>query len=1034
MPPRPAKVSLPSRRGSPERPQPALVLPFPRRKRFRGRGFLLLGLAALLLLLTLCVYLLYRELETSELQARFFAKLSGEASFVLESGASSQIRFPASGPYDERLGYSRLPLIFEKLTTNGYLMAAQARASSRLLDLADRSLFPPYREKTQAGLLLLDCGEEPLFSARYPQRVYPDFDAIPPRVVEALLFIENRELLEVEHPKRNPAMEWDRFARAALDYAVHLVDADRETVGGSTLATQIEKFRHSPEGRTAGVREKLSQMLSASLRAYLDGEQTLPARRRIVLDYLNSVPLAAAPGYGEVLGLGDGLAVWYGADFDAVNRLLRGGATEHEALQAQALAYKQVLSLLIAQRRPSYYLGANHVALMDLTDSYVRLLANATIISPALQKAALAAKPRLRREDVTPETAPFVPRKAVNALRVSLAEMLAVPSLYQLDRLDLTVRSTLDGPTQQEVGKVLRQLNNPHYLKQAGLTGPKLLERGDPAGVVYSFTLYERGGDANRLRVQTDNFDQPFDVNEGAKLDLGSTAKLRTLVIYLEIIASLHQRFTATSKDALKQVELAPEDRLARWAVDYLLGGNDRDLTRMLEAAMERRYSASPGEAFFTGGGLHTFHNYQREDDGRVVSVWQATEQSINLAYIRLMRDIVRHYMYQVPGSTARVLKDTEDPAREVYLTRFADIEGQAFVHRFLHKHRNKTPEQALEALLSGVHPVPPRYATVFRSLEPQAGFEPFARFMRARLPHSDLSDAELRELYQKYGPEQFDLADRGYIARVHPLELWLVGYLRQNPGASAKQIIAASREERQAVYRWLLKTRHKNAQDIRIRTLFEVEAFVEIHRAWKKLGYPFESLTPSYATAIGSSGDRPAALAELVGIVLNDGVRLPLVRVDELHFASGTPYETVVRRSAAPGERVLAPEVARVARKALGRVVENGTGRRIHKALQRANGGFIEVGGKTGTGDHRYEVYAGRGRLLESRVMNRAATFVFFLGDRFFGTVTAYVPGPEAARYSFTSALPVQLLKTLAPALKPLVDPANENKRACAR
>jgi hypothetical protein len=52
--------------------------------------------------------------------------------------------------------------------------------------------------------------------------------------------------------------------------------------------------------------------------------------------------------------------------------------------------------------------------------------------------------------------------------------------------------------------------------------------------------------------------------------------------------------------------------------------------------------------------------------------------------------------------------------------------------------------------------------------------------------------------------------------------------------------------------------------------------------------------------------------------------------------------------------------------------------------------------------------------------VVSRAATFVFFLGDRFFGVVTAYVTGPEAARYQFTSALPVQVLKSLAPILTP--------------
>ena len=48
---------------------------------------------------------------------------------------------------------------------------------------------------------------------------------------------------------------------------------------------------------------------------------------------------------------------------------------------------------------------------------------------------------------------------------------------------------------------------------------------------------------ANYVRIQADNLDRPLDINEGAKLDLGSTAKLRTLITYLEIITELHGRY-----------------------------------------------------------------------------------------------------------------------------------------------------------------------------------------------------------------------------------------------------------------------------------------------------------------------------------------------------------------------------------------------------------------------------------------------------------------------------------------------------------
>ena len=81
-------------------------------------------------------------------------------------------------------------------------------------------------------------------------------------------------------------------------------------------------------------------------------------------------------------------------------------------------------------------------------------------------------------------------------------------------------------------------------------------------------------------------------------------------------------------------------------------------------------------------------------------------------------------------------------------------------------------------------------------------------------------------------------------------------------------------------------------------------------------------------------------------------------------------------------------------------------------------------MSGKTGTGDHRYLVYAKNGSVVESRVVSRAATFVFMLDNRYFGTVTAYVPGTEAARFHFTRALPVRVTGLLMPTLDRLAAP----------
>lgn len=996
---------------------------------FRRPGRRWLWPLGILLALVAAVIAAY-ELIASPLQAQFLARYGERLKYWLADGPSDSIRFPRAGPHDIRLGYVGLPEFVKRLQQAGFVVTQQARISPEMARLDDLGLYLPYHEKTVAGLDVRDCQGRPLYTVRYPREAYPSFAAIPPLIANTLLFIENRELLDPNHPQRNPAVEWDRLAQAGLEKAMQVVDPKRNVPGGSTLATQIEKYRHSPEGLTLTATDKLRQMASASLRAYLDGPDTRVTRQRIVMDYLNSVPLAAAPGFGEVHGLAEGLKAWFDLDFDHVNRLLARPAATPEA----ARAYKHVLGLLVSQRKPSWYLLSGRDTLDRQVDTHLRLLADAGVITPAFRDLALRQHIRFangHQRAGNGRAAYYVEQKAANAIRVELAQRLGLPGLYDLDRLDLEVEVTLHMPTQRAVADFLSRLDDPVLVEASGLYGPYLLAPdNDLEKPIYSFTLYQLTDRGALLRLQADNLNQPFDINRGAKLDMGSSAKLRTLITYLGIIAELHAQYAGLNDKQLRAVKPSDKDVLTQWVVDHLKRASDKSLEATLEAAMSRVYSASPAEAFFTGGGLHRFANFKREDDSKVMDLWEATRNSVNLPFIRLMRDIVRHFMYRAPSTAARVLADAEDPRRQSYLLKFADQEGRAFLARFYKKYKGLPPEDATANLINHLSAHPRRLAAVYRYLEPQADLERFKAFMKSRLANpAAFDDQDYAALYETYGPDKFNLSDRGYITQVHPLELWLVAYLRQHPQAGWNEIVQASARERVEVYDWLFKTGRKNAQDSRILSLLEIEAFQEIHRRWQKLGYPFSSLVPSYATAIGSSADRPAALAELIGVILNDGAKLPPISLTRLTFAAGTPYHTVLERERPKAEQIYPPEVARVLRKALIDVVEQGTARRLKGAFPLADGGSLPIGGKTGTGDHRYEVYAPNGTVLESKVMNRTATFAFFMGKDFFGVMTVFVPGEAAADYKFTSGLAVQIVKAMEPALRPLVlsEPAPE-------
>jgi membrane peptidoglycan carboxypeptidase len=975
----------------------------------------------LLFILVLLLGLIGWELFSSDMQAKYLAKTAQKMTWRLQNGPSDRIRFPGPGPYDLRLGYSKLPVYAENLSKAGWDIERQARISIQMARADDLGLNLPYREKNQGGLTLLDEKGKALFLKRYPDRVYADFDDAPPVLRNALLFIENRELLSEKFPGKNPAVEWDRLAQAVLDKFYSLINPAHNVPGGSTLPTQIEKYRHSPDGVTLSMLDKLRQMGSASLRAYLDGENTLPTRKRIVKDYLNTVPLSAAPGFGEVNGVGDGLWAWYGLDFKKTNAALwRLEKSPTDAEGARAL--KHALSLLVAERKPSYYLSKNRPALDRYTNVHLDLLADAGVIASATRDAALKVALRSPKQRVDPPAPQFVLQKAANSLRTRLSGLLGEPRLYDLDRLDMVALSTLNQEAQQQVTEFLLSLADPARASAAGLFGQHLMGPAANLGkVIYSFTLYEKSPQGMLLRVQADNLNQPFDINQQTKLDLGSTAKLRTLVTYLEIIAKLHSEFLQLNAELLKKEAQPRRDVLAQWVASYLLTGEDKSLAALMEAAMARRYSAAP-QVFFTGGGEHVFANFNKDDDGRVMDVWEATRNSVNLVYIRIMRDIAMHYMERSPGTAARVLDDAANPIRQSYLLRFVDQEAGVFLRRFYHRHSKQNAEQMAEDLYQRTLQNLRRFTSLYRYLEPRATFATYAAALRARIPAAEsLNESTMMRMYEQHAPTAYNLADRGYITQIHPLEIWLVSYLRSHPGAAYEELFAASSSERVQVYDWLFKTSRKNAQDIRIQSLLEVEAFEALLKDWKRLGYPFDTLTPSYATAIGSSGDRPAALAELMGIIVNDGVRLPAASLKSLKFASNTPYETHFRRRGAEPELLFPKEVAQTVRKALGLVVQSGTAVRLSGVLKDGNGNPIAIGGKTGTGDHRWERFGRGGQLLESRVVNRTATLVFYLGDRHFGTFTALVPGREAEKYRFTSSLTAQILKKLLPKLQPI-------------
>ena len=385
------------------------------------------------------------------------------------------------------------------------------------------------------------------------------------------------------------------------------------------------------------------------------------------------------------------------------------------------------------------------------------------------------------------------------------------------------------------------------------------------------------------------------------------------------------------------------------------------------------------------------------------------------------MRDVVSYHRARLAYDSDDVLENPANSHRQKMLQEIADEESRATLRRAYQSYAKQAPDEIVRRLVGTKRSIERRLTILFYAWHIGTSEADLKAWLeKNKLPTAGVDVAKLLHAYQN---PRLTSVDYAYLLALHPLDLWCAGEFRKDSNLSWERLYAASGEARRMGSAWLLNSHNRRAQDLRLRIRIERDAFSRMAPYWQRLGFPFKTMVPSYASAIGSSSDRPVALAELVGIVVNDGVRRPSASLAKVHFAGGTPYETLLERTPKEGERVLAPEIAGTVRKAMAEVVEQGSARRLNGVFKLSDGKVVTVGGKTGSGDNRFETFNRAGGVITSRATNRTATFVFYIGERYFGVITAYVQGREADNYHFTSSLPVTLLKLLAPTVLAKLD-----------
>ncbi len=980
-----------------------------KRRRKKAPQFRWLRTFVSIFIIFLIIAVIY-EIHTSHIQSRLFSYIASTSSYQVDAGPSPSIVFPQSGPFNTRRGYSRTLKFEDTLKKHGYHIVKQARFSPQMSWIATLGITPPYPEPYRTGLVITDANGAIIYDAISRNQLFNDIEEIPPLITNTLLFIEDRGLDRQIDTRNNPVINWSRFLKACFLYGASKLGFPIQVEGGSTLATQLEKYRYSSDGKTLSPLDKLRQIIAASLKVYQEGADTRPARKKIILNYINTMPLAAVPSYGEIYGLGEGLNAWFNVDVQTAAQDLAAITNNPE----KAELYRQILMLFCAVRAPSYYLIKNPAALEKRTLNYLHIMEHKKLIDP--QFATLVSRTPVSFSKGKHPSFHISPamRKASNTVRLSLLRLLDMDKIYDLNRLHLGVRSTIDGKLQEQIAELFKKLRQPGFVRRKGLLGSRLLSRSDIQNINYSYLLYERTPLGNALRIQIDNQDVPFDMNAGMKLELGSTAKLRTLAHYLEIVSILFDTLSPLNKFHLRTKYKAAKDPITKWIVKILIRNPKISLERLVNLALNRTYSANPEEQFFTGGGVHTFQNYDSRDDNHTVSVREATTRSVNLVFVRLLRDIVDFHRRRLPYNENLILKQRNHPDRMRLLQKIGTekaVDLLLFHYRTFH---GLSVDEIINRLIPKEKDLAEQMAILFYAWTTERNESKLRKwFDRYDI---EIYQTGIKRLIKKYDVPNWKIKDYAYLLNKHPIELWCAGQIIQNPKITWHEIVKKSERVRKITSKWLVQEENRTVQNNNLLIQFEKEAFQRMTPYWQRMGFPFRRIVPSLATALGSSGDRPSALAELMGIILNNGTQRDNYSVEMLHMGQATPYETVFQITPSSGKRIMHPVVTKALQKILQLAVEAGTAVRARNTISGFDGSNIPVGGKTGSGDNRWETFDQWGNLISSKVVSRTATFVFFIGDRFFGVVNAFVPGEKAANSHFTSSLPLAIFKLSAP------------------
>src|SRR6185436_12143805 len=143
------------------------------------------------------------------------------------------------------------------------------------------------------------------------------------------------------------------------------------------------------------------------------------------------------------------------------------------------------------------------------------------------------------------------------------------------------------------------------------------------------------------------------------------------------------------------------------------------------------------------------FENFDRIDNKKILELREAFRNSVNLVFIRLMRDVVAYHRAHLAYDAEDVLQNPANPLRQKMLQEIAEDESRSVLRRAYQNYAKQAPDEIVRRLIGTRGVVARRLTVLFFAWRQGADVDALTEWLERH--HVQTAKIDVPKLFRAY-------------------------------------------------------------------------------------------------------------------------------------------------------------------------------------------------------------------------------------------------------------------------------------------